>query len=173
MESDCAMSPFRKIEHAISLRQVANHLYEGMDTKSDSTLFHGMYLAVPVLMSLAVEIGLKALKCQEGKEGFEREHDLVKLFQSLNKETQSHLKERLPETLDKVSSRLGVQEFFPAGAEIEKVLEYHQNTFRDWRYLYEKKGSNACFPTELDKVLTAIIETYEEKVAEESISKND
>ncbi len=66
-ESNRVISPFHMIDHAIWPQQVANHLDEGMDTKPDSTLFQGMFLAAPVLMTLAVEIALKALQCQEGK----------------------------------------------------------------------------------------------------------
>ena len=171
MESDQVFSPFHMIDHALSLQQVANHLNEGMDTKPDGTLFNGMFLAVPVLMTLAVEIALKALRCQECIEKFDRDHNLVNLFKSLSEDTQFRLKERLPITLDAVSLKLGIQDFCPVGVGIEKVLEYHQNTFRDWRYLYEKGGGNKCYVPELNKVLTAIVETYEERVAAETNSK--
>lgn len=171
MESDQVFSPFHMIDHALSLQQVANHLNEDMDTKPDSTLFNGMFLAVPVLMTLAVEIALKALKCQEDKEKPNQVHNLVNLFKSLSEDTQTGLKERLPITLDAVSLKLGVQDSCPVGAGIERVLEYHQNTFRDWRYLYEKGGENKCYVPELNNVLMAILETYEERVAAETISK--
>ena len=157
MESDHVFNPFRMIDQAISLRQVAEHLDEGMNIKPDSTLFNGVFLAVPVLMSLAVEIALKALQCQEGKEKSDRDHNLVNLFKSLNEDTQNRLKAQFPITLDSVSLKLGVQNFCPVGAGIEKVLEYHQNTFTDWRYSYEKESGNSCYVPELNKVLTAII----------------
>ena len=165
MDSDRVFSPFDMIDHAISLQQVANHLDEGMNPKVDGTLFKGKFLAVPVLMTLAVEIALKALQCQEGKRDFDREHNLVNLFRGLSEDTQDRLKERVPSILDPVSLKLGVQDYIPVGAGIEKVLEYHQNTFRDWRYLYEKGGGNSCYVPELNKVLTAIVETYKEKAA--------
>ena len=158
---------FQMIAHAISLQKVANHLDEGMDTEPDSTLFSGRFLAAPVLMTLAIEIALKALQYQERRDDYDREHDLLKLFQNLNEDTRARLKVRLPSILDAVSLRLGVQNYCPVGAGIEKVLEYHQRTFIDWRYPYEKVSGNTCYLPELNKVLTVIIETYEERVAAE------
>ena len=86
----------------------------------------------------------------------------MSLFQRLNEDTQARLKVRLPSILDAVSLRLGVQHFCPVGAGIEKVLEHHQNTFIDWRYLYERRSGESCCLLELNNILTAIIETYEE-----------
>ena len=144
-----------------------------MGTEPDSTLFHGNILAAPVLMTLSVEIALKAMQCQEGEEEFDRDHSLAKLFQSLNKDTQARLKVRLPSILDEVSLQLGVQDYCPVGAGIEIVLEYHQNTFIDWRYLYERRSDISCYLPELNKVLAAIIETRKERVAEKRYWKND
>ena len=122
IESDRVISPFHMIDHAISLRKVANFLDVNESKEPDTTLFHGKFLAAPILMTLAVEIALKALQCQEGKEEFDRDYNLVKLFQSLNKDTQAGLKVRLPPILDAVSLRLRVQDYCPVGAGIEKVL---------------------------------------------------
>ena len=163
MESDRVTSSFHMIDHAISLQKVANYLDVNESKEPDTTLFYGKFLAAPILMTLAVEIALKALQCQEGKEEFDRDHNLVSLFQGLNEDTQARLKVRLPSILDAVSLRLGVQHFCPVGAGIEKVLEHHQNTFIDWRYLYERRGDKSCYLPELNKVLAAIIETYKER----------
>ena len=72
MESDRVFISFNMIDHAISLQQVAIHLEEDKNKKPDSPLFKGVFLAVPVLMTLAVEIALKALQCQDGKEDIDR-----------------------------------------------------------------------------------------------------
>ena len=170
MESDRVFSPFNMIDHAISLQQVAIHLKEDKNKKPDSPLFKGVFLAVAVLMTLAVEIALKALQCQDGKEDIDRKHDLLELFQGLNEDTQARLKVRVPIILDEVSLKLGIQNINPVGAGIEKVLEYHRNTFADWRYIYEKRG-DSCYVPELDKVFTAIIETYKEKAAADTTLK--
>ena len=80
-------------------------------------------------MTLAVEIALKALQCQEGKEDIDRKHDLVELFRVLNEDTQARLKVRVPTILNPVSLKLEIQDYISVGAGIEKVLEYHQSTF--------------------------------------------
>ena len=175
VESNRVISPFRMIDHAISLQQVANHLNEGMDTKPPSTtLFQGMFIATPVLMTLAVEIAFKALLCQEGKKDCAKGHNLVELFQRLNEHTQARLKARLPITLDAIWLKLGVQDFYPVEAGIEKVLEYHQDIFIDWRYSYENANRKSCYLSELDKVFMAIVETYKEtEVAEHNDSQSN
>ena len=67
MESDRVTSSFHMIDHAISLQKVANYLDVNESKEPDTTLFYGKFLAAPILMTLAVEIALKALQCQEGK----------------------------------------------------------------------------------------------------------
>ena len=143
MESDRVFISFNMIDHAISLQRVANHLEEGKNKKTDSPLFKGVFVAVPVLMTLAVEIALKALQCQEGKEDIDRKHDLVELFRGLNEDTQARLKVRVPSILDPVSLKLGVQNINPVGAGIEKVLEHHQSTFTELKSSINS-GINHC-----------------------------
>ena len=143
MESDRVFIPFHMIDHARSLRQVANHLDEGMNAKVDGTLFKGKILAVAVLMTLAVEIALKALQCQEDKEDIDRKHDLLELFRGVNEDTQARLKVRVPTILGPVSLKLGIQNINPVGAGIEKVLEYHQSTFTELKSSINS-GINHC-----------------------------
>ena len=88
-----------------------------------------------------------------------RTHDLLKLFKGLSEDTQARLEEGLPSRLDPVSLRLGVQDFFPVGAGMRKVLEYHRHSFERWRYLHEDPRK-ICYLPELNEALTVIIETY-------------
>ena len=46
----------------------------------DQLLFMGRFLAVPNLLSFAIEIALKAWQCRERQKAPERTHDLLKLF---------------------------------------------------------------------------------------------
>ena len=156
--SNIGLSPYRMIRYAKSLQDVAKHLESDMKPQSDSYLFGGKFMAVPILMSLATEIALKALKCQECKEPPKRTHDLLKLFESLSEDTQTRLEDGLPPRLDPVSLRLGVQEFCPVGAGMRKVLEYHRHSFERWRYLHEVENADYYLPA-LDEALTVIIET--------------
>ena len=145
--------------NAKSLQEVANHLDADMELQSDSFLFHGKIMSAAILMALATEIALKALQCQERKEPTKRTHDLLNLFEGLSEDTQTRLEEGLPSRLDPVSLRLGVQDFFPVGAGMRKVLEYHRHSFERWRYLHEVVREDYYLPA-LDEALTVIIETY-------------
>ena len=59
--------------------------------------------------------------------------------------------------MDSVNLRLGVQDFFPVGAGMRKVLEYHRHSFERWRYLHEDPRE-ICYLPELNEALTVIIE---------------
>ena len=159
-------SPPDMISHAISLQKTANHLHESMDISTDRDLFHGKLISSSILMALSIEIGLKALQLQEGKEQPERDHNLLKLFQSLDKDTQNRLKEIVQPMLDTISLRLGVEDYCPGMAGFEKIIEYHQSLFTGWRYLYEKPGYHDCYLPALNRTLTAIVEVYEELCTE-------
>ena len=123
-------------------------------------------------MALATEIALKALQCQERNGPPTRTHDLLKLFEGLSEDTQTRLEKRLPSRLDPVSLRLGVQDFFPVGAGMRKVLEFHRYSFMNWRYRYERPGGSFFQPA-LNEALTVIINTYAQIQAEsDSVSHN-
>ncbi len=57
----------------------------------------------------------------------------------------------------KESLRLRIQDYFPVGAGMRKVLEFHRCSFMHWRYKYESRGGS-FFPPALDEALTVIIE---------------
>ena len=167
-----AWDPYWMICHAKSLQEVANHLEANMeaDLKSENFLFSGKYMSAPILMALATEIALKALQCQERKRSPMRTHDLLKLFEGLSEDTQTRLEEGLPSQLDPVSMR--IQDFFPVGAGMRKVLEFHRYSFMHWRYKYERPGGS-FFSSALNEALTVIINTYAQIQAEShSVSNN-
>lgn len=123
--------------------------------QSGSLLFEGKFVAVPVLLTLATEIALKALQCQERQAKPDRCHDLLKLFEGLEKDTQVRLAEKLPEVLHPIPGAP------PVEPGVKATLNFHRKVFEEWGYLYES-GRGEFQTTELDKVLTAIIETYDE-----------
>ena len=59
--------PYWMIENAKSLQRVAKDLLEKSSIESDSLLFRGQILAAPILLTLAIEIALKAWLCRERK----------------------------------------------------------------------------------------------------------
>ena len=86
------------ILNARSLQRVAKDLGRHMDDPhSDPLLFEGKFVAIPVLLTLATEIALKAWQCRERKAKPDRSHDLLKLFDGLSRDTQTRLEGKLPE----------------------------------------------------------------------------
>ena len=169
-----AWDPYWMICHAKSLQEVANHLSADMEPEpmSENYLFSGKFMSVPILMALATEIALKALQCQERKSSPMYTHDLLELFEGLSENTQTRLEEELPSQLDSVSLRLRIQDFFPVGAGMRKVLEFHRCSFMNYRYRYESPGGS-FYPPALDEALTVIINTYDQIQAEsDSVSHN-
>ena len=147
----------RMIRHAKALQEVAKHVALRQDDDTDplEDLFIGKLLAHPILLALATEIALKALRCRERKGPPDHGHDMVELFDALSEDTRGRLQARLPVQPDPFGAHL-VQ---PFGAGMRKVLEFHRDTFETWRYLYEQT-SIRTWPPQLDEALTAIIETY-------------
>ena len=87
---------YRMMDYAESLLRVAKELQQkSSDAKTDIRLFEGVFLSVPILLSLATEIALKAWQFRELKEVNIRTHDLLKLFQSLKPSTQKMLEARM------------------------------------------------------------------------------
>ena len=73
-------------------------LVEHLDAEQrDGVWREGTSVAVPVLLSLAVEIGLKAWHRREGNRSPAKTHDLLKLFDGLGESTRRRLEDRMPE----------------------------------------------------------------------------
>ena len=152
------------MQNASSLGKLAKKLYSDQKSnfeseKRDMSFFEGTFLAVPVLYSLAVEIARKAWQCYERKGEPDRIHDLLNLFEALSDETRKLLEARLPRRPDP----LGMEEDLPigVGGGMQKTLEFHRNSFVDWRYLHEMTSGQFYSPA-LDEALTVIIETYQQ-----------
>ena len=86
------------IWNARSLQRVVNTLERNPSAspQSDLLLFNGKGLAQAILLSLATEIALKALLCLERKKDPPRIHDLLKLFEQLEPDTQKVLRAEMP-----------------------------------------------------------------------------
>lgn len=149
------------IRHAKALQEVAKHVAPRQDDDLDprEDLFLGKLLAQPVLLALATEIALKALRCRERKGPPDYGHDLVELFDTLNEDTQDRLQVRLPEHPFPRGANWARFSGDPFGGGMRTVLEFHRDTFKEWRYLYEHMP-NRAWPPQLDEALTAIIEAY-------------
>ena len=161
------------IENAKALQRVVKELEKNRPVPSlqDKLLFLGTGLAVPNLLSLATEIALKAWLCWEQK-GPERTHDLLKLFQSLEQNTQEMLEARMrkvsPHSVWAEQPRMQnlgpfEQAMFAAKMHpLRDILRSHSDANVRWRYLHEE--TSAQFETgEIDRALTVLIDAYEAK----------
>ena len=135
------------IWNAKSLQRVAKELREERlkDPESDLLLFEGMFLAGPILLSLAIEIALKAWQCRERKGKPEKTHDLLELFDGLEQDTRKLFEE-------------GMLSFEP----LPEILRSHKDARTHWRYSYEDPFAH--FNTSaLDRALTVILNAYDER----------
>ena len=162
------------MRNARSLQRVAQDLDRTTteSLKSDPLLFTGKLLAAPILFSLATEIALKALQCWEQNKAPERTHDLLKLFQSLEQNTQELLEARMrklsPHSVWAEEPRMenlnsDIQDMLRARMHpLRDVLCSHCDANVHWRYLYERPEAE-FETTEIDRALTVIIDAYDKR----------
>ena len=110
--------------------------------------------AVPALLALAAEIGLKAWQCRErnGKAP-DKNHDLVKLFDALGDDARTLLEHAMPAHSDPMAR------FIPVYSGIKQALNVNRDLFIAWRYPYEHHGLIAETGA-LKTALAAIVDTY-------------
>ena len=162
------------IENAKALRRAAKELeqHRSKTDQTDNLLFLGVLLAVPDLLLLATEIALKAWHCREQNVASKPTHNLLKLFESLNIETQELMEakmrklshySRYSEDPRMKHQSLDVQEMFGAVMNpLRYILTSHADLYTRWRYLHE--GVCANFESsEIDHALTVLIDTYEKR----------
>ena len=123
---------------ANELRRLVEHL----DAEQRDGVWHeGTSVAVPVLLSLAVEIGLKAWHRREGNRPPVKSHDLLDLFDGLGENTQRRLEDKMPEVPGPVA---GLPPYYPG---IRNALLQNKDIFTEWRYAHETRCSvcrNRC-----------------------------
>lgn len=149
--------PDLMILRARSLKRLVEELKRnGTESRrSDGLLFKGKFLAVPVLLSLATEIALKAWQCRERNGPPDHGHDLLKLFDGLGKNAQRRLADKMPE----VPSELpGLPPYYPG---LRRALCLNKDIFVEWRYSHEHLNLYAETGV-LKTALTAIVEAYNE-----------
>ena len=162
------------IENARALQIVAKELEKNGNAagQEDYRRFLGMGLAGPILLSLATEIALKAWQCSDRGRAPGRTHDLLRLFDLLNPDTQEILEARMrkqsPHSVWAGDPRFrnlnaDFQAMFAAKMHpLRDVLREHRDANVHWRYLYEKPS--ASFETsEIDRALTVIIDAFFER----------
>ena len=151
--------PFWVIEDAKALQCVAEELHgqDSQSVKSDTVLFRGRALAEPILLSLALEIALKAWQRRERQGAPDRCHDLLQLFEGLEEATQKRLEAKMPPmAMSGETIREGLRD----------LLSSHRKAFIKWRYLYEgdEEGpiSGSFKTSAVHQALTVLTDAYHE-----------
>lgn len=128
-------------------------LVEHLDAEQrDGAWREGTSIAVPVLLSLAVEIGLKAWHRKEGNQSPVKSHDLLELFDGLGENTRRRLEDKMPEVP-------GPMPDFPAYPGIRDALRQNKDIFTEWRYAHEHDALYAETGV-LKAALKAIVDAY-------------
>lgn len=166
------------IENAKSLQHVAKSLEKDSSKalRSDPWLFPGLFLAGPILSSLAIEIALKAWWCREQNKPPKQWHNLLALFDLLKPETQEALEARMRKASPHSvwAEALKMQELDPISQEVlgakmhplRDVLGAHSTANMQWRFLYEERRGAWFDTAEIDRAITVIIAAYYEKYSE-------
>ena len=166
------------IWNAKSLQRVVENLERtrSESPESDPLLFSGTILAGPIFLSLATELALKALLCLEQKKAPPRIHDLLKLFEQLEPDTQEMLEARMRK-VSAFPTSAGVpsmqnlnphlQEMFGVRMHpLRYILREHRDANMHWRFLHEQQWGS--FETsEIDRALTVIISAYDRRWGEQ------
>ena len=162
-EADWGVDTGHMMSTAIGLQRSVKELEEKIDKEADLVMWRGVATASPMLLSFAVELGLKALHRMAGNGAPKKDHNLLELYKRLDDKTRDRLRERMrtcEEEFEMTEGGLFV------GDRMWVVLERHKKLFSDWRYRVERAGWNSWRPDELNEVMDVISETYDEMWAE-------
>ena len=141
---------------AVSLRQVADDLHEGLNQMTKDVVqtigtdkisrVIGYTLSMVMLRALATELLLKAMAFKKaGRYRKDRDgHDLLILFNDLDSDTKKIVTPQ--------ASSQGI-------APLEQILEKHKDDFTEWRHIVENDGGTAGF-LDLDKAFLVLIAVY-------------
>lgn len=137
--------------YALALQKLVRSFEKGVDTPSKAALFDGQFIAGPVLLTLSMELALKAWWAKENKDNdVPKSHDLLKLFDGLNEDTRTRLETAHPEVPNPYRG------LPPIRSGLRSTLASNRSVFVEWRYLHEL--SSAWFPEgEFDEALSSVI----------------
>ena len=159
MTREIVWVPHRMMRRAGELARLVDHLDDAaISGQRDGPPFEGTFVAVPILLSLAAEIGLKAWQCRERNGQPDKTHDLLKLFDALGENTRRRLEEKMPEVPDLVPR------WPPYRPGIRDALSQNRNMFVEWRYAHEHLSLSAETDV-LKTALKAIVEAYIDEVS--------
>ena len=149
--------PLEVMYRANELGRLVEHL---LAEDREGVWYEGTTIAVPVLLSLAAEIGLKAWHHREGNDPPPKTHDLLELFDSLGKNTRRRLEDKMPEIPSDMPG-------YPAYPGIRDALCQNRNIFTQWRYAHEHDGLIAQ-TSFLQTALKVIVDEFMDEVPPEN-----
>ena len=142
-------NPDLMMRRANELGRLVEHLEAEL---RDGSWREGTFIAIPILLSLAAEIALKAWQRRERNGPPDPTHDLLKLFDGLGENARRRLEDEMPEVPGPLPE-------FPIYPGIRNALRQNKKVFVEWRYSYEHDSLTA--ETEVLKVaLKALVEAY-------------
>jgi len=160
-EADWEVDIGHMMSTAIGLQRIVKELEAKSDEEAGLVMWRGVATASPMLLSFAVELGLKALHRMAGNGAPIKDHNLLEIYKRLDDKTRDRLKKRMracEEEFERTAAGVLV------GDRMWVILERYKNLFKDWRYRVERREMNVWSPDELNEVMDAISETYDEMV---------
>ena len=140
------------MQSALSLQKVVNSFEIGNDLLSDDYLFQGQFIAAPILLTLSMELALKAWWTREVKGiNVPKTHDLLKMFDGLPEPTRIRLENSHPELPNPTHPKLP-----PIREGLRSILASNSAKFVEWRYQHELSSgmfSNGPFNEALSSVI--------------------
>ena len=111
----------------------------------EAVFLDGTYVAVPILMSFAIELAFKAMIAHAGERPWISTHDLECLYGQLTAEQRREI-ENTKKRPNRSTFR-GEEYTDPGDFEtVEATMTKHKNLFIDWRYQYENLITNRESP---------------------------
>jgi hypothetical protein len=145
---------------AQSLQKLVSSFENRADPTSDANLFQGQFIAAPVLLTLSMELALKAWWTREVKvTNVPKTHDLLKLFDGLPEQARIRLENSHPELPNPSHPKLP-----PVRKGLRSILASNRTKFVDWRYQHEL--SRGMFPNgPFNEALSSVIEEFFKRTA--------
>lgn len=161
MDANIAIAQARGLRRvAADLDRVLDDYLKGDRTPADDNdarfpdeEFLGSMLAAPVVRALAAELALKAIAIKTTGD-HEWGHDLLKLFDALDQDTQLTIEQKREDVVERV-----------VHGSVRSILAKHKDDFTDSRYVGEMApGSKPTFAygVDLDVALQDLIAVFEE-----------
>lgn len=153
MTPEIVWHPDWMMARANELRRLVDHLDDADSSgRTEGSRLKGTSTAVPILLSFAVEIGLKAWQCRERDGPPDQTHDLLELFDALGERARRRLEAEMPEVPGPVPGL----PYYPG---IREALSKNRNLFVEWRYAHERHAVFAETGV-LKAALKAIVRAY-------------